>query len=71
MHPSFKQKGEEMKHKIDIWAKNKLTNSMHIINHLEITEDDIKEVALKKHMDSHDENEETHEYFAEIDETII
>jgi len=59
-----------MKHKIDIWKKNKVSGYTTIEAHLVLTEDDIENAALNKHIDSHNIDDEC-EYWARIDETII
>ena len=61
-----------MKHKIDIWAKHKLTGRSHIAGHSEIDESDIEELALNKYIEGRTMlQEDVFEYYTRLDETII
>lgn len=60
-----------MKHKIDIWSKNKKSGQSFIIEcHVEITQEEIEEYAIREYEKNHTMAHDDREYWAEIVETI-
>ena len=61
-----------MKHKFDIWTKNPHSRSKigYISHHIEITENELEELALELFKRNYNTNDE-YEYSAHLVETII
>jgi len=59
-----------MRHKIDIWSKNKETGKGFIIEaHIELTEEDVEDLALADYLNDHDVGNDRI-YWATLDSTI-
>lgn len=58
-----------MKHKLLIWSKGKITGKHLIESHVELSEEDIEDLAMKQYANEHN-LDDSREYYAELDETI-
>ena len=60
-----------MIHKISIWTRNKKSGTFNIECHMDISEEDIEQLALCKYKRDYCMDKNTYEYSAKIDSTII